>query len=137
LADSLDSHDDLQVALKDYAEKRRAAIADAQSAAVSSAEWFENVPSCIDQPITQFAYSLWKRRGHYPLWRYQLHLATQIAALRRLRRSISTMRNGLRNRRRMKLADIHVSTYRDAEVSGEAGRDGSELGHHTLQSRSR
>ncbi|HSL08549.1 MAG TPA: FAD-dependent monooxygenase [Pseudonocardiaceae bacterium] len=137
LADSLDSHNDLQVALKDYAEKRCAAIVNAQSAAVSSAEWFENVPSCIDQPITQFAYSLWKRRGHYPLWRYQLHLATQIAALRRLRRSVSTMRNGLRNRRRMKLADIRVSTYRDAEVSGEAGRDGSELGHHTLQSRSR
>jgi 2-polyprenyl-6-methoxyphenol hydroxylase-like FAD-dependent oxidoreductase len=104
LADSLDAHDDLPMALKDYEEKRCAAIADAQSAAVSSTEWFENVPSYIDLPITQFSYSLWKRRGHYPPWRYQLHLATQIATLRRLRRSISAVRNGLRARKRVKLA---------------------------------
>lgn len=137
LADSLDSHDDLHAALKDYAEKRSAAIADAQSAAVSSTEWFENVPSCIDQPVIQFAYSLWKRRGHHPLWRYQLHLATQIAALRRLRRSISAMRNGLRTRRRMKLANAQVPAYGNAEASGGSGRDGSELGLHPLQSRGR
>jgi hypothetical protein len=115
LADSLHSHDDLTLALEDYAEKRRSAIADAQSAAVGSTEWFENVPRHIDQPVTQFAYSLWKRRGHYPLWRYQLHLATQIAPLRRLRRSVSAMRNGVRARRRMKLADLHMSTHLDIE----------------------
>ena len=117
LADSLDSHDDLQAALQDYAQKRRAEIAGLQSAAVSSTEWFENVPSYIDLPITQFAYSLWKRRGHYPLWRYQLHLATQIATLRRLRRSISAFRNGLRARRRMKLPDMYLS--KDLNVDSE------------------
>jgi 2-polyprenyl-6-methoxyphenol hydroxylase-like FAD-dependent oxidoreductase len=111
LADSLSAHDDLQVALKDYADKRRAAIADAQDAAKSSIEWFENVPGYINLPITQFAYSLWKRRGHYPLWRYQLHLATQIATLRKFRRSISAMRHGLRARRRVKLADAHRGVY--------------------------
>ncbi|MGH3752813.1 MAG: FAD-dependent monooxygenase [Pseudonocardiaceae bacterium] len=104
LADSLDAHDDLQVALKDYAEKRQAAIADAQSAAVSSTEWFENVPNYIGQPVTQFSYSLWKRRGNYPPWRYQLHLTTQIAMLRGLRRSASATRNALRARRRVKLS---------------------------------
>ncbi|MGH3718781.1 MAG: FAD-dependent monooxygenase [Pseudonocardiaceae bacterium] len=109
LAESLDTHDDLQVALKHYERKRRAEIADSQSAAVSSTEWFENVPSYIDLPITRFAYSLWKRRGNYPLWRYQLHLATQIATLRRLRRSVSALRNGLRSRRRLKLADARQS----------------------------
>jgi anthraniloyl-CoA monooxygenase len=109
LAESLDAHDDLQVALKDYAGKRQAAIANLQRAAKGSTEWFENVPSYIDQPITQFAYSLWKRRGHYPLWRYQLHLATQIATLRKLRRSISAVRHGLRARRRVRLAEIHQS----------------------------
>jgi anthraniloyl-CoA monooxygenase len=137
LADSLDSHDDLQVALKDYAEKRRAAIADAQSAAVRSTEWFENVRSYIDQPVSQFAYSLWTRRGHYPLWRYQLHLATQIALLRSLRRSVSTVRNTLRARRRMKLPDIQVPTHLDADASNGLGRGGSGVGLRALQPRSR
>lgn len=105
LADSLDAHADLPAALQDYTAKRRAAIVDLQKAAMSSTEWFENVPAHIDLPITQFAYSLWKRRGHYPLWRYQLHLATQVATLRRLRRSVSALRHGLRDRRRMRLAD--------------------------------
>jgi 2-polyprenyl-6-methoxyphenol hydroxylase-like FAD-dependent oxidoreductase len=104
LAESLHTHDDLQVALKDYEEKRRTEIMDLQSAAVGSTEWFENVPSHIDQPITQFSYSLWKRRGRYPLWRYHLHLATQVATLRKLRRSISELRNEYRAQQRMKLA---------------------------------
>jgi hypothetical protein len=84
---------------------------------VSSTEWFENVPSYIDQPTTQFAYSLWKRRGHYPPWRYHLHLATQIGTLRRLRQSISALRNERRARQRMKLADHCAPTYHNAEVS--------------------
>ncbi|HSZ29041.1 MAG TPA: FAD-dependent monooxygenase, partial [Pseudonocardiaceae bacterium] len=117
LAESLDTNDDLQVALKNYEEKRRSEIIDLQSAAMSSTEWFENVPSYIDQPITQFAYSLWKRRGRYPQWRYHLHLATQIATLRRLRRTVSALRNELRARRRMKLADIPASKYHHVEVS--------------------
>jgi hypothetical protein len=107
LADSLSAHDDLPSALKDYADKRQAAIADAQDAATGSIEWFENVPCYIDLPITQFAYSLWKRRGNYPMWRYQLHLATQIATLRRFRRSVSAIRHGLRARRRVRSAESH------------------------------
>jgi len=117
LAESLDAHDDLQVAFKNYEDKRRSEIMDLQSAAMSSTEWFENVPSYIDQPITQFAYSLWKRRGRYPQWRYHLHLATQITTLRRLRRAVSALRNELRARRRMKLADIPVSGHHNVEVS--------------------
>ncbi|MGH3780754.1 MAG: FAD-dependent monooxygenase [Pseudonocardiaceae bacterium] len=117
LADSLATHDDLQVALKQYEEKRRAEIADLQSAALSSVEWFENVPNYVDQPVTQFAYSLWKRRGHYPPWRYQLHLATQFATLRRLRRSISALRHRIQARRRMKVVDNPLSAYHDIEVS--------------------
>jgi hypothetical protein len=79
-----------------------------QQDALNSAKWFEDVPRYIDQqPTTQFAYSLWKRRGKYSLWRYQLHLATQIAALRRLRQSVGAARRELRARRRMKLADAH------------------------------
>ncbi|MGB6165742.1 MAG: FAD-dependent monooxygenase [Pseudonocardiaceae bacterium] len=120
LAVSLDTHDDLQVALKSYEEKRRAEIMSLQDAAVSSTEWFENVPSCIDQPITQFAYSLWKRRGRYPLWRYHLHLVTQIATFRRLRRAISSLRNRIRAQQRMKLADIPTSEYHKIEASARS-----------------
>lgn len=116
LAESLENHDDLQVALKHYEEKRRAEIMDLQSAAVSSTEWFEDVPSYIDRPITQFSYSLWKRRGRHPWWRYQVHLATQISALRRLRQALSSARNGLRDQHRMKLAAISPSAYSDPEV---------------------
>jgi 2-polyprenyl-6-methoxyphenol hydroxylase-like FAD-dependent oxidoreductase len=116
LAESLKSHDDLQGALKHYEEKRRAEIMDLQSAAVSSTEWFEDVPSYIDQPITQFAYSLWKRRGHHPWWRYHLHLATQISPLRRLRQALSAARNGRRAMHRMKIVGISPPAHPDAEV---------------------
>jgi anthraniloyl-CoA monooxygenase len=105
LAEGLDTYDDLQMALKSYEEKRRAEIIGLQSAAASSTEWFEDIPSHIDQPITQFAYSLWKRRGHCPPWRYHLHLATQVATLRKMRRSLSALHNGLLARQRTKLVD--------------------------------
>lgn len=111
LAESLDAHGDLQVALRNYEEKRRAAIISSQNAAALSTEWFEHVPSYIDLPITRFAYSLWKRRGNYPPWRYHLHLATQVATLRMLRRSLSALRNGFRCRRRMKLANTRQFVY--------------------------
>lgn len=116
LAESLESHDDLQVALKHYEEKRRTEIMDLQSAAVSSTEWFENVPSYVDQPVTQFSYSLWKRRGHHPRWRYHLHLATQIAPLRRVRQAVSAARNGLRAAQRTKLATSSPSPYSKART---------------------
>ncbi|MGH8163750.1 MAG: FAD-dependent monooxygenase, partial [Rhodanobacteraceae bacterium] len=114
LAGKLNGHDDVKSALHAYQEDRRVALLTPQSDAVKSTKWFENIPRYIDQPPTQFAYSLWKRRGHYSLWRYQLHLATQIAALRSLRRSIGAARRGLRARRRMKLADTdeRVSSVR-------------------------
>jgi 2-polyprenyl-6-methoxyphenol hydroxylase-like FAD-dependent oxidoreductase len=116
LADSLEAHDDLHTALAQYEQQRWADIMDLQNAAVNSTEWFENVPSYIDQPITQFAYSLWKRRGRHPWWRYQLHLATQLTPLRRLRRQLSALRNGLRAQHRMKLADSSPPEYSDPDL---------------------
>jgi len=116
LADSLEAHDDLQTALAQYEQQRWADIMDLQNAAVNSTEWFENVPSYIGQPITQFAYSLWKRRGRHPWWRYQLHLATQLTPLRRLRRQLSALRNGLRAQHRMKLADSSPPEYSDPDL---------------------
>ncbi len=122
LAESLEAHDDLQVALQHYEDKRRAEIMELQNAAVSSTGWFENVPSVIDQPITQFAYSLWKRRGRHPRWRYHLHLATQVSPLRRLRQALSATRNELRAQQRMKQADMSPSTYSHAEVPSRSLR---------------
>jgi anthraniloyl-CoA monooxygenase len=136
LADSLEVHENLPAALRSYADKRQSAITEAQTAAVRSAKWFEKIPGYIEQPITQFAYSLWQRRGHYPPWRYQLHLATQIKLLRRLRRSVSAARNGVRARRRMQLPEIQAPTYFSVEGSG-GPQDGSELRLRALQPRSR
>lgn len=117
LADSLEAHDDLQAALAHYEQKRRADILDLQNAAMNSTEWFENVPSYIDQPITQFAYTLWKRRGNHPWWRYQLHLATQISSLRRVRQTISAVRNGRRAQQRVKQANISPPAYSLPSIS--------------------
>jgi 2-polyprenyl-6-methoxyphenol hydroxylase-like FAD-dependent oxidoreductase len=108
LAKELDAHNDLPSALHAYQEYRRSALHTTQQDALNSAKWFEDVPRYIDQQATtQFAYSLWKRRGKYSLWRYQLHLATQIATLRRLRQSVGAARREIRARRRVKLADAH------------------------------
>lgn len=104
LADKLDEYEDVRAALEAYQEQRRTALLMPQGAALNSTRWFENVTEYIDEEPTQFAYDLWKRRGHYPLWRYQLHLATQIRALRKLRCSLSATRRGLRARRRAKMA---------------------------------
>jgi anthraniloyl-CoA monooxygenase len=108
LANELAAHNDLTSALHAYQEYRRSALLTTQQDALNSARWFEDVPRYIDQQATtQFAYSLWKRRGKYSLWRYQLHLATQIATLRRLRQSVGAARREIRARRRVKLADAH------------------------------
>jgi len=104
LADKLDQHQNVQAALRAYQAQRRTALLTAQGAARNSTRWFENVTHYIDDELTQFAYSLWQRRGRSPLWRYQLHLATQIAALRKLRCSLSATRRELRARRRVKPA---------------------------------
>lgn len=107
LAGKLNAYDDLEPALRAYQEDRRAALLTVQREALNSTKWFENVPRYIDQQATQFAYSLSKRRGHCSLWRYQLHLATQIAVLRTLRRSIGAARRELRARRRARSALPH------------------------------
>ena len=116
LADSLEAHDDLQAGLAHYEQKRRADILGLQNAALHSTEWFEDVPSYIDQPVTQFAYSLWKRRGDHPRWRYHLHLATQLSSLRKVRQTFSAVRNELRAQQRMKLANTSPSAYANPNI---------------------
>jgi anthraniloyl-CoA monooxygenase len=98
LAAKLDEHSDLRSALRAYAEERRAILIEIQRQARNSMLWLENVTDYIEQDNVQFAHALSKRLGlRQPLWRYYLHLATQLKALRTLRRN-------LRARRRTKIA---------------------------------
>jgi anthraniloyl-CoA monooxygenase len=105
LAGKLTQHQDLGAALKAYEEDRRHDLLALQSSARNSTHWFEEVQSYIDQDAVEFGFSLWKRRGRSPAWRYQLHLATQISALRRLRGWFTAARRSVRARRRGRLAE--------------------------------
>jgi 2-polyprenyl-6-methoxyphenol hydroxylase-like FAD-dependent oxidoreductase len=96
LAEELRRHEDLDVALGAYEQYRRADLVSLQRSARNSTQWFEEVPRQIDQDVVQFAFSLWNRRGHAPRWRYHLHLATQVAPLRELRRWFTATRRSIR-----------------------------------------
>jgi anthraniloyl-CoA monooxygenase len=116
LAANLDSHDDLQSALRAYDEQRRAEVAPIQRNAVSSMRWLENVTDFIGQDSVQFAYALSKRhRPRQPLWRYPLHLATQISALRTVRRKLVSVRRWRHARQRERLADIDQRPFRSSQ----------------------
>lgn len=104
LAEQLDRHHELRLALHAYQEQRRVEVCPAQTAALNSTRWFEDVPRYIGREPTQFGYELWQRRGSHPTWRYHVHLATQVELLRRTRAALSTARRRLHARRRAKLA---------------------------------
>jgi anthraniloyl-CoA monooxygenase len=119
LAANLDSHDDVQSALRAYDEQRRAEVAPIQRNAVSSMQWLENVTDFIDQDSVHFAYALSKRhRPQQPLWRYPVHLATQIPVLRTARHKVVSVRRRRNARLRERLADIHQSPFRNSQRAG-------------------
>jgi 2-polyprenyl-6-methoxyphenol hydroxylase-like FAD-dependent oxidoreductase len=91
---------DLEAALDAYERQRRADIAPLQRAALRSSRWFEDLDRYVDQDAMRFAYSLFNRRGEYPLWRYRLHVATQRESLRQLQRRLLSVRRWARARRR-------------------------------------
>ncbi len=108
LAAKLDEHEDLHAALRAYDEKRRTEVAPIQRNAATSMRWLENVGDYIDQDSVQFAYTLSKRyRLRQPMWRYPLHLATQIPALRTVRRKLTVARRWRHARLRERLAQAH------------------------------
>jgi anthraniloyl-CoA monooxygenase len=107
LATKLAEHNDLRSALKAYEEHRLPEVNAIQDNAVASMRWLEHVEDCIDQDGVQFAYALSKRfRTRQPLWRYHLHLATQVPALRRLRRQVTSVRRWHHARVRERSAGI-------------------------------
>lgn len=103
LADKLTSGADLDAALDAYGRQRRADIAPAQRAALSSSRWFEDVDRYVDQAGLQFAYSVLSRLGEFPRWRYWAIVATQRAPLRHIQRGLLSVRRSARARRRTKL----------------------------------
>ena len=109
LAAKLEEHEDLHSALMSYEAKRRAEVIPIQRNAAYSMRWLENVEDYIGQDSVHFAYALSKRyRLQQPWWRYHLHLATQISALRALRRKLTSARRWHHARRRERLADTHT-----------------------------
>ncbi|MDQ4010131.1 MAG: FAD-dependent monooxygenase [Actinomycetota bacterium] len=111
LAANLDSHADLHSALRTYDEQRRAEVAPIQRNAVSSMRWLENVAELIGQDNVHFAYALSKRYRQQPLWRYHLHVATQIPALRAVRRKLTSARRWRHARLRERLADVQQRPF--------------------------
>ncbi len=113
LATNLAEHDDLHSALKSYEQQRRPEVAAVQRNAAKSMRWLQDLANHIDQDSVQFAYALSQRfRVRQPLWRYHLHLATQIAALRRVRRTVTSARRSRHARLRERTADPPAAASR-------------------------
>ncbi|MGH3874755.1 MAG: FAD-dependent monooxygenase [Pseudonocardiaceae bacterium] len=112
LAAQVEDHDELHCALQAYDEQRRAEVIPIQRNAASSMRWLERVEDHIGRNSVDFAYELSKRyRSRQPLWRYHLHLATQIPALRTVRRTLTSARRWRHARLRERLADNHRSPF--------------------------
>ncbi|GLZ47783.1 FAD-binding monooxygenase [Actinomycetospora sp. NBRC 106375] len=110
----------LAEAFAGYEAERRAVLAPLQDEADRSTAWFADLVRPSAAPTSSarpgdavddlhLAWSLWRRRGDAPTWRWHLLRATQQPALRRLRRGASSVRRGLRARRRE-----HDASRRDA-----------------------
>ncbi|WP_229880639.1 FAD-dependent monooxygenase [Streptomyces alanosinicus] len=100
LAHSLSRYPDLPTALREYDRHRRAELHSTQAGARSSMAWFEQLDDYLDRDPVSFAYAMSVRTGRQSPWKYQAHLATQIAAIRSARRAYDTGRRWYRDRRR-------------------------------------
>jgi len=104
LAQSLYQHADLSVALQAYDRHRRAALHPRQASSRTSMAWLEQVDRYLDPDAVAFTYAYATRHGNQRPWRYQRHLATQIAALRAVRRRLNMVRRRVNSGRRWYLA---------------------------------
>jgi 2-polyprenyl-6-methoxyphenol hydroxylase-like FAD-dependent oxidoreductase len=105
LAENVQRHDDLEVALESYERQRRAEMRQAQYEARLSAQWFENLSRYIDLKPRQFGALVHARRSALlPLLPPQLfyHLnqvSREIGILRQIRRRIGQLAMALYHRR--------------------------------------
>ncbi|HZS19753.1 MAG TPA: FAD-dependent monooxygenase [Pseudonocardiaceae bacterium] len=100
LAQSLYDHEELPAALESYDRRGRAALRPIQAAARTSMAWFERADRYLDRDAVAFAYAMAGREGAHPPWRYQMHLATQIPAVRAALRGVDSARRWYLARRR-------------------------------------
>jgi anthraniloyl-CoA monooxygenase len=100
LAQSSYGHDHPATAAQDYDRRGRAALRPIQAGARSSMAWFERADRYLDRDAVTFAYAMSARHGAQPPWRYQMHLATQIPAVRTAMRGVDTARRWYLARRR-------------------------------------
>lgn len=106
LADSLHRTPTPDAALTWFDERGRAALRRVQALARTGSAWFERLDDHADRDPVEFAYAMATRQGKNAPWRYQLHLATQVAAFRRGRRLVNTGRRAYRAVRRGERAAI-------------------------------
>ncbi|GAA1860639.1 FAD-dependent monooxygenase [Pseudonocardia ailaonensis] len=90
----------LSAALAAYDARRRAQMRPIQDMARRSMEWFEVATEGLDADPVRFAWSLSDRRGDQHPLHYQLHRATQIDPVRRVRRRLTSARRLRRALRR-------------------------------------
>jgi anthraniloyl-CoA monooxygenase len=100
LAQSLYDHDEPAAALASFDQRGRAALRTIQAGARTSMAWFERADRYLNRDVVAFAYSMAGRQGPQPPWRYQMHLATQISAVRAVLRGVNSGRRWYRACRR-------------------------------------
>ena len=114
LAQSLDNQEEnLATALRDYEGRRQQAMRQTQAASRSSMAWYEHLDRYTDRDAVAFAAAMSGRQGPLPPWSYQMHLATQVAPVRKLSRWFDSARRWYLARRR-------------GEPAGRYGAPGSE-----------
>jgi 2-polyprenyl-6-methoxyphenol hydroxylase-like FAD-dependent oxidoreductase len=97
LADNMQRHENMRTALAAYEKERKAAILQAQIAALCSMQWFENVDRYIDLKPRQFSTVLRRRRSpllpHLPprlyYWLWLNPTSHELPATRRARKWIA------------------------------------------------
>jgi anthraniloyl-CoA monooxygenase len=99
LAQSLYDHE-LPAALESYDRRGRAALRPIQAEARTSMAWFERTDRNMERDAVAVAYAMACRQGGQPPWRYQMHLATQMPAVRAALRGAGAARRWYRARRR-------------------------------------
>jgi 2-polyprenyl-6-methoxyphenol hydroxylase-like FAD-dependent oxidoreductase len=100
LANGLHQHENLSAATRDYDRRGRAALRPLQAAARTSMAWFEQADRYLGRNAVAFAYAMASRQGQQPPWRYQMHLATQVPALRGALRGLNSGKRWYLARRR-------------------------------------
>jgi 2-polyprenyl-6-methoxyphenol hydroxylase-like FAD-dependent oxidoreductase len=107
LADKIQRHADLHIALEAYEKERKIALRQPQCEARLSARWFESISRYIGLEPDQFFALLLERRSPLlprlpPLLYFKLHRATEeIAVLRELRKRVAPTAKALYSRRKV------------------------------------